>query len=177
MECAIDSLLIDLVSSQIGKARSEKARMALPSCHRDYLKACLGALFAWALLANGAAAAPCDNPRPVQFPVGGAQAQITGGIARGELACWTVGGRRGQHMTVRQPANDHNNIVLQIYRPPWSVAHSPDGIRIHGRALPGTAEGQDATGWTGVLPATGSYLLVLGTTWGGGPYRVRIEIR
>ena len=43
MECAIDSLLIDLVSSQIGKARSEKARMARPSCHRDYLKACLGA--------------------------------------------------------------------------------------------------------------------------------------
>lgn len=155
--------------------------MALHSRYLATLKAGLGVLFAWALFAHGAlAAGACDNPTRVRFPIGASQTQIVGGIARGELACWTIGGSRGQHMTVRivrQADEQRNNIVLQIYRPIWSVAHSADGFTIRGRALPGTAEGEDATGWTGVLPATGTYLLVLGTSWGGGPYRVRIEIR
>ena len=106
-----------------------KGSYGATQCHRDYLKACLGALFA------GEPSLRTERPPHhattqdlCSFPSAKAEAQITGGIARGELACWTVGGRRGQHMTVRQPANDHNNIVLQIYRPPWSVAQTPDGI-------------------------------------------------
>jgi hypothetical protein len=36
---------------------------------------------------------------------------------------------------------------------------------------------QKATERTGVLPATGAYLLILGTSRGGGEYHVRVEIR
>lgn len=152
--------------------------MALLGCYRDALKAGLGAFFAWCMFVHAAAAAgACDNPAPVRFPVGASQAEITGGLARGELACWTIGVRRGQHMIVRQADAAHSNIVLQIYRPPWSVAHSADGFTMRGRTLPGAGEGDDTKGWTGVVPENGSYLLVLGTSWGGGQYRVRIAIR
>jgi hypothetical protein len=152
--------------------------MVLHDSCRDALRAGLGALFACCLFVYGAAAAGgCDSPTPVRFPIGASQTQITGGIARGEMACWTIGGRRGQRMIVRQADAKRSNIVLQIYRSPWSVAHSADGLTIHGQALPGAAEGEDTKSWTGVLPETGSYLLVLGTSWGGGPYRVHIRIR
>jgi len=43
--------------------------------------------------------------------------------------------------------------------------------------LKGAEEGRDAGEWSGRLPTTGPYLLVLGTSRGGGEYRVRVEVR
>lgn len=80
-------------------------------------------------------------------------------------------------MAVRQANPEGSNVVLQLYQPPWSVTRSADGFRVHGRSLPGASEGQDAKAWAGRLPSAGNYLLVLGRTWGGGPYRINIEIR
>jgi hypothetical protein len=77
-------------------------------------------------------------------------------------------------MALTQP--EGSNIVLQIYAPPWTITQGTDGIRVNGRALPGAAEGDDAKAWAGRLPASGSYLLVLGTTWGGGDYRLHLGI-
>ena len=131
-------------------------------------------LLVWLVWSAVAVAGPCDHPVPVRFAHGVAAGEITGGIARGELACFTVGARKGQHMSLTQPQG--GNIVLQIYAPPWTVTHRADGMRVHGRALPGAAEGEDTKAWAGRVPATGSYLLVLGTTWGGGEYRLHIEI-
>jgi hypothetical protein len=121
-----------------------------------------------------AVAAPCDNPVPVRFAHGAAAAEIVGGIARGELACFTIEASKGQHMALTQPKG--SNIVLQLYAPHWAITHGADGIRVNGRALPGAAEGEDTKAWAGRLPATGSYLLVLGTTWGGGDYRLHLGI-
>ena len=39
-----------------------------------------------------------------------------------------------------------------------------------------TEEGRDASEWSGRLPATGAYLLVLGTSRGGGEYSVHMEV-
>jgi hypothetical protein len=133
-------------------------------------------LLAWSAWAAAAAAAPSDVSVPVRFAAGAAAAEITGGIARGEVACFTVAARKGQHMRVSQPGREDSNIVIQIYAPRWLVARSPNGIRVRGLALPGAAEGQDAKTWSGTLPTSGNYLLVLGTTWGGGEYRLRVEI-
>ncbi len=102
--------------------------------------------------------------------------EVRGGIARGELACFTIAGHLGQHMSVSQPDPGDSNIVMQIYRPPWAIKHTEDGIRVGGQALPGVKEGDDAKGWGGTLPATGNYLLVLGTSWGGGEYHVQIKL-
>ena len=78
-------------------------------------------------------------------------------------------------MTVTQTDRGEGNIVLQLYRPPWTIAPSPDGPVVRGTALKGAEEGRDAGEWSGRLPATGAYLLVLGTSRGGGEYRVRVE--
>jgi len=102
--------------------------------------------------------------------------EVRGGIARGELACFTIAGRLGQHMSVSQPDPGNSNIVMQIYRPRWAINHTADGVRVRGWPLPGVKEGDDAKGWNGTLPATGNYLLVLGTSWGGGDYHVRIKL-
>jgi hypothetical protein len=69
-------------------------------------------------LSSAAAAAPCDAPTPVRFAPGSDASEITGGIARGEVACFTIVARRGQHMSVSQPARDDTNVVMQIYQPP-----------------------------------------------------------
>lgn len=102
--------------------------------------------------------------------------EVRGGIARGELACFTIAGHLGQHLSVSQPDPGDSNIVMQIYRPPWAIKHTEDGVRVRGQALPGVKEGDDAKGWGGTLPATGNYLLVLGTSWGGGEYHVQIKL-
>jgi hypothetical protein len=139
---------------------------------------------AWALVAlvgcyfwgSAAAAVPCDPPAQVGLPAGSTPTEVRGGISRGELACFTIAGHLGQHMSVSQPDPGESNIVMQIYRPPWAIKHTEDGIRVRGQALPGVKEGDDAKGWGGTLPATGNYLLVLGTSWGGGEYHVQIKL-
>jgi hypothetical protein len=139
-----------------------------------FLSRGVGGLLVWLAWSVSAVGAPCDNPMPVRFAHGAAAADITGGTARGELACFTVRARKGQHISLTQPKGD--NIVLQLYAPPWTITRGTDGIRINGYALPGAREGEDSRAWAGRLPATGSYLLVLGTTWGGGEYRLHIAI-
>jgi hypothetical protein len=131
-------------------------------------------LLVWLVWSAIAVAAPCGNPAPVRFAHGAAAGEITGGIARGELACFTIAARKGQRMWLTQPKG--GSVVLQLYAPPWTIMRGADGVRVNGRALPGAAEGEDTKAWAGKLPASGSYLLVLGATWGGGEYRLHIEI-
>jgi hypothetical protein len=50
-------------------------------------------------------------------------------------------------------------------------------LEIAGEALPGAGEGEDAARWTGVLPQSGAYLLVAGSTRGNATYRLTVEIR
>ena len=131
-----------------------------------------------ALLALAAvpAIACCDKPTPIRFAPGASAADITGGLARGDRDCFTISARTGQRMTMTQTDRGEGNIVLQLYRPPWTTAPSPDGLVVRGTALRGTEEGRDATEWSGRLPATGAYLLVLGTSRGGGEYSVHMEV-
>jgi len=143
---------------------------------RAILARSLAALLGCCLWCNAAAAAPCHAPLPLRLAAGSTSKEIAGGIARGELACFTFEARRGQHMTVSQPDPDDSNIVMQIYRPPWAITREADGISVRGLPLPGAKEGDDAKGWSGTLPATGRYLLVLGTSWGGGPYRIIVKL-
>ncbi len=128
------------------------------------------------LVANNAMAS-CSKPAPIRFARGAAFAEIAGGVPRGMRDCFTIDARAGQNLSVAQPGRGDTNIVIQLYRPPWRVRDGEDGLDVTGRALPGAADGADATHWSGRLPATGRYLLVIGTSWGGGEYRLRIAIR
>ena len=128
-------------------------------------------------LAAVPAVAGCDKPAPIRFAPGASAADLTGGLARGDRDCFTISARTGQRMTVTQTDRGEGNIVLQLYRPPWTIAPSPDGPVVRGTVLKDAEEGRDAGEWSGRLPTTGPYLLVLGTSRGGGEYRVRVEVR
>ena len=131
----------------------------------------------WALLLSPAAFAACDKPVPVRFPAGANATSLDGGIHRGERDCFTLGARAEQRLTVAQRDHGEGNIVFQLYRPGWKIVPTPDGPDVRGKALPGAGEGDDAPSWSGSLPESGAYLLVIGTTRGGGEYRLRVEIR
>ena len=123
-----------------------------------------------------AAEAACPPAKPVRFAPGASGITLNGGIPRGERDCYTLSARKGQVLTVEQSDAPDTNIVFQIYRPPWRIVGAPDQMAVGGTALDGTAEGEDARRFSGPLPATGSYLLVLGTSRGSGEYRLRVEI-
>jgi hypothetical protein len=115
-------------------------------------------------------AAACPPAKPVHFAAGASEITLSGG-------CYTLRARQGQILTVEQSDTPDTNIVFQIYHPPWRIVGSPDQMAVGGTTLPGTAEGEDARRFSGTLPATGDYLLVVGTSRGSGGYRLRVEIR
>lgn len=117
-------------------------------------------------------AATCDAPAPITFLRGAFAAEVAGGVPRGLPDCWTVQARAGQRVSAQVTSSEHN-VVFQIYRPGWTAAEGEPA----GQTLPGAGEGQDASVFSGILPETGTYLIVLGTTRGGGEYKLRVEVR
>jgi hypothetical protein len=130
-----------------------------------------------ACLAGAGEAADCRRPAVIRFAQGASSAQLDGGLPRGTRDCYRFVARVGQHLSIDQPGRTDSNVVLQLYRPPWRVIEAEDRISVAGTALPGARDGDDATGWAGRLPVSGTYLLVLGTSRGSSEYRLRIEIR
>lgn len=111
----------------------------------------------------GAAAAQ-DTPRRIRFARGATSAVVEGAVLRGERATYLARARAGQRMRV-QVTSPEDNAVFQLHGP--------------GRAgtLPGAGETDDATAWSGVLPRSGDYRIVVGGTRGNAGYRLRVEIR
>ncbi len=80
-------------------------------------------------------------------------------------------------MTVTIAALERN-AVFQLYVPGWSAAKDRGGIwQFRGTALPGAGESNDATRWSGRLPANGRYLLVIGGTRGNASYDATVTIK
>ena len=75
--------------------------------------------------------ASCKAPPAIQFAPGATAGSQTGGIARGELACWALSATQGQRveLKVRSP---EGNVVLQFYRPGWAL-RKEDGDMVVGR--------------------------------------------
>jgi len=124
-----------------------------------------------------AAQAACPPAKPVRFAAGASGATVAGGIPRGQRDCYTLNARQGQTLRVDQADTPDTNIVFQLYSPPWRIDGTPDDPALRGTALPGTAEGQDARRFSGTLPVSGDYLLVVGTSRGSGEYRLTVSIR
>lgn len=105
-----------------------------------------------------------DAPRRIRFARGAISAVVEGAVVRGERAVYLAGARAGQRMRV-QVTSPENNAVFQL--------RGPGGVGM----LPGAGEGDDATAWSGVLPRSGDYRVVVGGTRGNAEYRLRVEIR
>ena len=71
-----------------------------------------------------------------------------------------------------------DNAVFQVYTPGARAKRGDYGVEIGGsKALPGAGEGQDAKRWSGVLPVTGTYLVVVGPIRGNATYKLRVTVR
>ncbi|MEW5928477.1 MAG: hypothetical protein AB1941_13495 [Gemmatimonadota bacterium] len=105
-----------------------------------------------------------DAPRRIRFARGATSAVVEGAVVRGERAVYLARARAGQRMNVRVTSPE-DNAVFQL--------RGPGGVG----TLPGAGETDDATAWSGVLPRSGDYRIVVGGTRGNAGYTLRVEIR
>jgi hypothetical protein len=90
--------------------------------------------------------------------------------------CFALDARSGQHLTVTTKSPD-DAAVFQMYSPPFRYTRNDHGVEVETSALPGAEEGRDISTWSGKLDASGTYLIVVNRTRGGGEYTLHIEIQ
>ena len=139
----------------------------------------VGRILALVLAAGPGTSEPARSARsaePIRFARGASSAEVSGAVIRGERALYSVEARGGQRMSLRIVAPE-NNAVFQVYAPGAESGTGGAAPEIAGDTLPGAGAGDDATRWTGVLPRSGAYLLVVGATRGNASYRLTVTVR
>jgi Tol biopolymer transport system component len=99
----------------------------------------------------------------VTFSPGSQSATLKGSVVRGERDEYLLDARAGQQMSVRISSLE-DNAVFQIYEPGRN------------RTLPRAGERDDAREWSGELPTSGDYTIVVGGTRGNATYTLRVTI-
>ena len=89
---------------------------------------------------------------------------VSGSVIRGERSRYSVKAKAGQTLTVNITSSE-NNAVFQIYLP---------GEK---ETLPGAGERDDATKWSGQIPADNEYIIVVGPTRGNASYTLTYSIK
>ena len=102
--------------------------------------------------------------KKVRFAKGASSATIKGAVVRGDRDRYIVGASGGQTMTVTISSLE-KNAVFQIY------------LAGEQETLEGAGEGDDATRWSGILPANSDYVIVVGGTRGNASYTLKITVK
>jgi len=102
--------------------------------------------------------------KKVRFARGKSSTTIRGAVIRGDRDRYLISAKAGQTMTVKITALE-KNAVFQIYR---------SGEQ---ESLSGAGEMDDATKWSGRLPADDEYVIVVGGTRGNASYTLTISIK
>lgn len=122
------------------------------------------------------AAEPVPTPKPIFFPTGSMRGTVGGHVLRGERNLYSLRAAKGQVMTVTVTAPD-DNAVFQIYEPDTAIGRDADGLlEFKGKSLHGADDGDDATRWSGMLPRTGTYIIVVGSSRGNARYSMDVKI-
>lgn len=134
-------------------------------------------LLALLLGASAAGAAePVPTPKMIFFATGSTRGTAGGHVLRGARDLYSVKASAGLNMTVTITAPD-DNAVFQIYEPGTQIGRDADGLlQFTGKALANADDGDDATRWSGRLPRTGTYLIVIGSTRGNARYSMDVKI-
>jgi hypothetical protein len=107
--------------------------------------------------------AQANRTQRIRFARGANGATIQTSVVRGERDVYLLGAKQGQRMTIKLTSVE-GNAVVAIAAPLVSGGKE--------RILK-----QDATTWTGTLPATGDYRLIVGSTRGNASYRLQVTIQ
>lgn len=100
--------------------------------------------------------------KTVRFAKGRSSASYRGAVIRGESDTYVLGASAGQQMSV-SISSVEANAVFQI--------EGPNGY------LRGAEPGTDRTSWSGQLPASGRYRVIVGPTRGNATYSITFSIR
>ena len=98
------------------------------------------------------------QPQQIQFKRGANSAERKGGVARGEVMVYTINAKKGQTMNIEIQSVE-GNAVFKVINPNTK----------------GVAEGKKS--WSGKLPQTGKYQIVVGTERGGASYTLSVAIK
>jgi hypothetical protein len=101
--------------------------------------------------------------KKVRFAKGASSATYRGAVIRGDRDRYYVSASQGQTMTVKITSLE-KNAVFQIY------------FAGEQEALEGAGEEDDATNWSGELPADNEYVIVVGGTRGNATYTLTISV-
>jgi hypothetical protein len=101
--------------------------------------------------------------RKIQFERGSSSATVRGSVVRGDQDRYYLKAAKGQTMSVKITSAE-DNAVFQIYLPGEE------------KTLRGAGEGDDATDWSGELPADAEYVIVVGGTRGNASYTMKVSI-
>lgn len=101
--------------------------------------------------------------RRIRFASGAVSATVEDAVVRGTRDTYLVGASKGQTMTVKI-ASLENNAVFELKAPPNKAGQR--------RTLK-----PEAISWTGTLPQTGDYQIIVGGTRGNASYKLQVTIK
>ncbi|MEG4112751.1 MULTISPECIES: hypothetical protein [unclassified Microcoleus] len=98
-----------------------------------------------------------QRQQEIQFKRSASSAEVKGGVARGEVMIYLINAKEGQTMNVEIQSVE-GNAVFKIVDPNTNAV----------------VEGEKS--WSGELPQTGKYQIVVGTERGGASYTLSVSI-
>ncbi len=126
---------------------------------------------------NSLQSSGCAPVRQITFRKGTTEAVVKDVLGRTETRCYDFFARTGQELAVRL-ASESGNVLFAIYQPGWNLKKGDDDVQQLEVPLKGAALDDEANHFSGHLPASGNYLLVVGLLRGGaGDYSTTISIR
>ncbi|MBE9094419.1 hypothetical protein [Tychonema sp. LEGE 07203] len=98
-----------------------------------------------------------QRQQQIKFKRGASSAEVKGGVARGEVMIYLIRAKQGQTMNIEIQSVE-GNAVFKVVDPNTNAV----------------AEGEKS--WSGKLPQTGQYQIVVGTERGGASYTLSVGI-
>lgn len=127
-----------------------------------YKLAKVGTLALATLLLSSAAlvGAQSDQTSRIEFERGSTTTEVDDAVVRGTRNRYLLRANAGQTMTLNITSTE-DNAVFDVY-PPGSS-----------RTLGG---GREATDWSGELPRSGDYVIVVSSTRGNAEFKLKVEV-
>ncbi len=116
----------------------------------------------------------------ITFAPGSTTSTVTGQLAPGGRAVYTVPAKAGQSLSV-SVASGPAGVTFQVFRSGATLEKGTDGLPVvTGRTLPDAGASDNAKAWIGAVPQDGSYLILVSQGSGAGvpsPYSLAVSLQ